>query len=464
MSRNERFVFVACGAADHLDTLEQALRHLRRFSRHAIVVVTDERRNARPIDHDLVVDRRTPESLSDARAAIYLKTSLHRHLDPRYLYCYLDSDVLAARPDVEQVFMYRFGPVTFATDHCRMRYFSPWAVECGCLSDRRLAQAAELNALIAPLDACPPELEEKKRRLQTQLEAYSARYRSPSPELALRRDAVRRLLERTAGRPLRRRAELLAFVLPQFGARLTRRLWQVADPVEAADRVIDDALGTLPEYIRRELGFDWRLDERRGYDEEGRLLLTDVPFHVAQKSDYRFDESAREWVDAVGERVFHGPCDHLREALSEELGVAVADPDWQHWNGGVFLFDARPESGAPAFLDSWHELTVRSFDLPRFKARDQGTLIAAAWRHGLQGQPTLPVEFNFLADYHKPGLRFDSAQGFSIDGRPGFVKPYLVHVYHHWGDRDWEVWRWLESLTALERSDGAEGERAEMPA
>jgi hypothetical protein len=212
------------------------------------------------------------EALSDAQAAIWLKTSLHRVLDPRHRYCYLDTDVLAARAGVDQVFMYRFGPVTFATDHCRMRYFSPWAVECGCLSDRRLAQAAALNALIEPLDACPPALADKRRRLQAKLEAYSARYRSPGPELALRRETVRRLLERTAGQPLERRAALLAFVLPKYGARLTRRLWRGGEPAEAANAVIDDALGTLPEFIRRELGFDWRLDERRGYDEAGRLL------------------------------------------------------------------------------------------------------------------------------------------------------------------------------------------------
>ncbi len=453
MSTEERFVFVACGAAAHLEALEIALRHLRKFADNPIVVVTDARRNALPIAHDRVIDSPAPEALSDAQAAIFLKTSLHRILDPEQRYCYLDTDVVAARPGVDQVFMYRFGPVTFATDHCRMRYFSPWAVDCGCLSDRRLAQAEALNALIEPLDACPPELVDKRRRLQTKLEAYSARYRSPAPELAARRETVRRLLERSAGHPLQRRAALLAFVLPRFGARLTRRLWRGGDPTQAANSVIDDALGTLPEFIRRELGFDWRLDERRGYDEAGRLLLTDVPFYVAKQSEFRFDEARDEWVDGAGERVFHGPCDHLRAAIAEDFGVTITDPDWQHWNGGVFLFDARPDSEAARFLDTWHELTLQSFDLPRWKTRDQGTLVAAAWKHGLQDQATLPREFNFLADYHKPGLSFDAVRGFSFAGRPGFVRPYLVHVYHHWGDRDWAVWRWLETRLEDQESE-----------
>ncbi len=460
MNREERFVFVACGAAAHLEELGIALRHLRQFADNPIVVVTDARRNALPVAHDLVLDCPTPPALSDAQAAIWLKTSLHRLLDPRHRYCYLDTDVLAARPGVDQIFMYRFGPVTFATDHCRMRYFSPWAVDCGCLSERRLAQAKALNALIEPLDACPPELAEKRRRLQAKLETYSARYVAAEPELAARRDAVQHLLERTAGHPWRRKAALLAWVWPKYGARLARRLWRGADATQAARAVIDDALGTLPEFIRRELGFDWRLDERRGYDEAGRLLLTDVPFYVAGQSEFRFDAERGEWVDGEGERVFHGPCDHLRAAIAEDFRIVVTDPDWQHWNGGVFLFEAGADSPAAPFLDSWHELTLASFDLPRWKTRDQGTLIAAAWKHGLEGQATLPKEFNFLADYHKPGLNFDPAHGFSFADRPGFVKPYLVHVYHHWGDRDWAVWTWLEA-TLEDRLQGHLGSRLE---
>jgi hypothetical protein len=441
MSRSERFVFVVCGDRTHFEALETALRHLRRFSESPAVVVTDARRNRAPINHDLVIDTPTPEAYSDAQASIHLKTSLHRILDPRHSYCYLDADVLAARPGVDQVFMYRFGPVTFASDHCRMPYFSPWATECGCLSEERLRQAAELNVLIERFDACPPELQEKKRRMLASMRAHALRHRTPEPGLGRQRDAVRELLARTAGRPWRRRALLLAQVLPRHGWRLTRDLLRHGN----ADAVIDQAMGTLPDYVARETGFEWRWQERRGYDEAGRLIVTDVPHYVESESEFRFDTEREQWLNAAGERVFHGPCDHLRAAIAEDFGIAIADPEWQHWNGGVFLFDARPDSGAAAFLDSWHELARRSFELPRWKVRDQGTLIAAAWRHGLERQATLPKEFNFLADYHKPELMFDRERGFSFAGREGFVHPFLVHVYHHWGDRDWDVWRWLES-------------------
>ena len=81
MRPEERFVFVACGAAAHLETLAVALRHLRKFSANPIVVVTDARRNALPVAHALVIDCPTPAALSDAQAAIYLKTSLHRLLE-----------------------------------------------------------------------------------------------------------------------------------------------------------------------------------------------------------------------------------------------------------------------------------------------------------------------------------------------------------------------------------------------
>ena len=70
MSPEERFVFVACGAAAHLETLAVALRRLRKCSANPLVVVTDARRNALPVAHDLVIDCPTPAALSDAQAAI----------------------------------------------------------------------------------------------------------------------------------------------------------------------------------------------------------------------------------------------------------------------------------------------------------------------------------------------------------------------------------------------------------
>src|SRR5215469_12385494 len=35
-----------------------------------------------------------------------------------------------------------------------------------------------------------------------------------------------------------------------------------------------------------------------------------------------------------------GECDHLRQASDQKFGIEVSDGSWQHWNGGVFLFDS----------------------------------------------------------------------------------------------------------------------------
>jgi hypothetical protein len=107
----------------------------------------------------------------------------------------------------------------------------------------------------------------------------------------------------------------------------------------------------------------------------------------------------REIFDAVawrggGPGAMRGECDHLRQRIQEKFAVHVTDPNWQHWNGGVFLFD--PES--TDFLDTWHEFTRAIFQDPLWRTRDQGTLVATVWRYGLQNQETLDQKFNRIVD------------------------------------------------------------------
>jgi hypothetical protein len=92
---------------------------------------------------------------------------------------------------------------------------------------------------------------------------------------------------------------------------------------------------------------------------------------------------------------------------------------------------------------------------PYWETRDQGALVAAAWKLGLERQQNLPIEFNFIADYNQTKLRFDERRGFSFDGRQEVIQPFLVHIFHHFGDRSWPVWRWIESI---------EGSRSELQA
>lgn len=134
-----RFVFVVCGPELHLDTLDTAIGHLRPLTHAGIWLVTDPARNARPIDggaFDGVVEVATPVGLDDHQASIWLKTSIHRHV-PAGEWCYLDSDVVAVVPGVEEVFEHRVGPVAFASDltirENTVDRFSPWAMTCPCL-------------------------------------------------------------------------------------------------------------------------------------------------------------------------------------------------------------------------------------------------------------------------------------------------------------------------------------------
>lgn len=135
----QRFVFVVCGPLLHLDTLDTAVRHLRPLTDAEVWVLTDPARNARPIDRtglDGVVEVATPPELDDHQASIWLKTSVHRHVPPGE-WCYLDTDVIAVGPGVEEVFAHRTGPVAFASDltirENSVDRFSPWAMTCSCL-------------------------------------------------------------------------------------------------------------------------------------------------------------------------------------------------------------------------------------------------------------------------------------------------------------------------------------------
>jgi hypothetical protein len=89
-------------------------------------------------------------------------------------------------------------------------------------------------------------------------------------------------------------------------------------------------------------------------------------------------------------------CPHLREAMFCDFGVDVLEADWTMWNGGVFTAGAE----SMYVLDHWHDLTIRSFDLPYWRTRDQATLAAAAWQLGLQDIPRLPSRFNHVLDCH----------------------------------------------------------------
>src|SRR5258708_17218314 len=141
-----KFVFVVCGGREHIDTLHFSLRYLKLFSKNEIVVVTDSLRNGTPVEHNNVVDIKTPEHFTNHQASIYLKTGLNKFLPKGFTYCYLDTDVVALNQECDDIFKHKQGPVTFAADHCLMPKFSLNAVKCDCLEQNN-KRIDEIEAL-----------------------------------------------------------------------------------------------------------------------------------------------------------------------------------------------------------------------------------------------------------------------------------------------------------------------------
>lgn len=255
------FVYVVCGSAEHIETLHFSLQQIQKYSKHRVIVVTDSGRNQIPVQHHTVVNVSTPKHYTNHQASIYLKTGLHRFLNLEHNYCYIDTDVIANSPHIDQIFQHRHGPVTFAKDythrHSNISTFSPWALNCGCL-----------------------------------------------------------------------------------------------------------------------------------------------------------------------EKGISNQCPHLVQAIGQQYHIQIP-PDWVHWNGGVFLFNRRSVD----FMQTWHQLTLNTFELPLWRTRDQGTLIVTVWKHGLQNQQCLPQQFNFIADLNNADLTISPAGAYAL--HPGLpkIKPFFLHLY-----------------------------------
>lgn len=128
-------------------------------------------------------------------------------------------------------------------------------------------------------------------------------------------------------------------------------------------------------------------------------------------------------------------CGHLRAQLSTRFGVEVP-PDWVHWNGGVFRFG--PDS--TAFLDLWHETAIASFDWPEWRTRDQGALIATAWRLDRHDVPRLPIEFNFIADLGNSDLCRDPERGWALHPSGPWHEPHMLHLHtSRLEDPEWDL-------------------------
>ena len=147
MSGKNIFVFVVCGSAEHIDTLAYSIEYLKYFSKNEIWILTDSSRNAKKIEHSSIVDIKTPVHFDHHQASIYLKTGIYKFLPKGNNYCYLDTDIIALSEDCDNIFKEFIAPIRFAPDHCKLRDFSPHAVNCGCY-ERNKEDMDEVNRLL----------------------------------------------------------------------------------------------------------------------------------------------------------------------------------------------------------------------------------------------------------------------------------------------------------------------------
>ena len=383
------FVFVVCGAKEHVDTLHLSIKYLKKYSKQEIWVITDSSRNEVTIEHATIIDVKTPEYLNHHQASIYLKTGIHKFVPKGNLYCYLDTDVIAVSTACDDIFSQFNSPIIFAPDHCRVRKFSSYAVNCACLQSREIdrkkftdfVKAVQVNTITNEY------LNEKNKILQLHFDALK-----------------------------------LSFLKKIY----TAFRYFTSFPI-----------------FNLNTDFYFNKKTRTWHYRTGEVVMYEMNIEHMQKSTgLEYNKWTQKWLNKQGEDIWYDECNHLIDYIHQTFGISITDKNWQHWNGGVFLFN----DASCDFLDAWHHKTMTIFSNSQWKTRDQGTLIATAWEFGLAKHPTLSKRFNFIADYNNAGVQVDPLNNLLTDD--GFIHSHqacLVHVYHHRMDKEWSIWQWIES-------------------
>ncbi|MFN3444472.1 MAG: hypothetical protein ACK44D_01925 [Bacteroidia bacterium] len=383
------FVFVVCGSQEHLDTLHFSLRYLNKYSKKEVWVLTDSSRNEIPINHHTVIDVKTPDHFNHHQASVYLKTGIHKFLPKGNQYCYLDTDVVAVSPLCDEIFDEFIAPIRFAPDHCQVRKFSSYAVNCGCLQNREVDRKKFTDFVTAVQGSTIKDetLKAKAKELQHHFDL-------------LKPNIIKK-----------------AFTAFRY-------------------------FTSYPIFrLNREFYFNKKT--RTWHDSTHAVIMYEMDITRMQKeTGLTYNKWTQRWLNANGEDIWYDECNHLTDFIKTTFNIEIKDKNWQHWNGGVFVFtDASHD-----FLDAWHNKTMHIFTLPNWKTRDQGTLIATAWEFNLANHHTLSKQFNFIADYNNNGVQINTQTNQLTDD--GFVTSYnpaFVHVYHHWMDKTWPIWQWVET-------------------
>lgn len=383
------FVFAVCGKSEHIDTLHFSLEKLKKFSKSKIIVVTDSSRNEKPILVDSLIDVKTPLEFDNHQASIYLKTGLYKFLPTGKLYCYLDSDVVAVNSECDTIFSEFIAPIRFAPDHCKLPLFSPSAVNCGCQIEAEYYS----SLLNKKLDLEDPYRERKEEDIiAKRKELEDIYWKIKSNYFLFIKVALKYLLS------------FKEFKLtPNLIYNKKSKIWRDKNELPFMQT-------PNMRKITRELGLKWS-------------IIKPIPRLKDGRSIWRME------------------CVHLLQFINEKFNIKVRIKNWQHWNGGVFLFNDESHS----FLSTWHEMTLAVFKDSKWKTRDQGTLIATVWKFGLENHPTLDKKWNLLADYNNPNVSWLEGWKIKISNKE-IIQPNFVHVYHHFFDKNWLLWRKIEDL------------------
>ncbi|MEO7794252.1 MAG: hypothetical protein ABIV06_05710 [Thermoanaerobaculia bacterium] len=397
------FVFAVCGARPHFDRLAIAIAHHARHSRREILVVTDPARNrgvVPPLPADQIVAAATDPGLTDAEAAIELKTGLATLLPAGRLYAYLDSDVLAIGDEVDTIFDAFVPPVTFAPDlpmrGASLRTFSSHAIDCECAGERQrltrfFDRLDDLTALhrqhndLAPLS--DPALYSRAAFTGERRGGkwWRGEARGASGDGGIR---FEQRFEDGAPVGIVYRFAGTAWRFEQLGGE--GGIWHDGD---GTMRWVTDAGCCDGGYWQDEAGDSFRRKPSPAGDE--RLWFRAGAPRRRWQADPGSDAGGA-WVDAHGREL--GACDHLVDALERLFAITIADRQWVPWNGGVFLFTA----DAAGFFADWQTRCRTIFRTPGMRVRDQGALVASAWASALENHPRLPQRFNRIVDRRSP--------------------------------------------------------------
>jgi len=386
------FVFVVCGSKEHIDTLHFSLEYLRHFSKNKIFVLTDSSRNEIQIQHSEIIDVKTPKGYTNHQASIYLKTGIHQFVPKGNLYCYLDTDVIAVDSNCNQIFNQFIPPIIFAQDHCKVKAFSPYAINCGCF-----------------------------QKCETERNSFF--------EILSKQDKNHQLKDQKTKHKRKKLDQKIAVIQNSFLSKIIYALRYYL---------------SFPKFwLSKDVYYNKK--KRTWHSVDGNIIKYEIDVKsLAKETNLKYTLWFNRWKNKKGEDIFNLNCNHLIETIFETFNIEIPEKNWQHWNGGVFLFN----ENSSAFLDEWHRKTLEIFDNDKWKTRDQGTLIANVWEFGLQKQPTLSKEWNFIADFHNNSLAISrETNTLSDDLFETTHHPKFVHVFHEWGNNDWEIWEWIRSKT-----------------